>query len=69
MAKMAKITREMTMGEVIGKYPKTAAVFMKHGFHCVGCPVSEVESVEEGAQLHRINLQKLLTDLNKAAEQ
>lgn len=66
---MAKITKEMTMGEVIGKYPETVAVFMKHGFHCVGCPASEVESVEEGAQLHRINLQKLLTDLNKSAEQ
>lgn len=59
----------MTIGEVICKYPRSAVVFIEHGFHCVGCPASQSESIEEGAQLHQINLQDLLDELNKAAEQ
>lgn len=59
----------MTISEVIRKYPRSAMVFIEYGFHCVGCPASQSETVEEGAQLHRINLQTLLEALNKAAKQ
>ncbi|MFA5767589.1 MAG: DUF1858 domain-containing protein [Candidatus Paceibacterota bacterium] len=69
MEKEAKITKDMTIDEVIQKYPKSAVVFMEHGFHCIGCPASQAETVEQGAELHQVDLNKLLDDLNKAAEQ
>ena len=64
----AKITKEMTISEVIKKYPKTAFVFMDYGLHCVGCPMAPSESIEEAVKLHQIDLKKLLGDLNKAAK-
>ena len=66
MTKEAKITKEMAVSEVIQKYPKTVFVFIDHGLHCVGCPAAQDETIAEAAQVHRIDLEKLLRDLNKA---
>ncbi len=59
------ITKEMTIEEVVGQYPETMMVFMRHGLHCVGCHVSAFESIEEGAAAHGINVDALVSDLNK----
>ena len=58
----------MTIGEVVSKYPETIEVFMKHGMHCVGCAVAQMENIEQGACAHGIDAKKLVADLNKAAE-
>jgi hybrid cluster-associated redox disulfide protein len=68
MKKKTKITKEMTISEVIKKYPKSVFVFIDYGLHCVGCPMASGESsetIEEAAKLHRIDLKKFLRDLNK----
>jgi hybrid cluster-associated redox disulfide protein len=65
MEKRSKITKGMTIGEVIKKHPKSVFVFIDYGLHCVGCPMAEPETIEEAAKLHRINLEKFLKDLNK----
>jgi len=67
MGKTLKITKEMTIGEVIQKYPKTTFVFIDYGLHCIGCPMAEPETIEEAAKLHRVELKKFLKDLNKIA--
>ncbi len=59
------ITKDMSIEEVVSKYPETVMVFMRHGLYCVGCHVSAFESIEEGAMLHGINLDALLEDLNR----
>lgn len=64
----ALVTKEMTIGEVIQKYPKAAFVFLDYGLHCVGCPMANPETIGEAAKLHRINLKKFLEDLNKVAK-
>ncbi len=61
------ITKEDTIEEVVGKYPETMMVFMKHGLHCVGCHVSAFESIEEGAMAHGISVDALVSDLNRIA--
>ena len=63
-----KIIKEMTIGEVIQKYPKATFVFLEYGLHCVGCPMASPETIEEAAKLHGINLKKFLEDLNKIAK-
>ena len=60
-----KITKEMTIEEVISKYPKTSSIFLKYGFHCLGCPGAKFENIEQGAQIHGINLDELINELNK----
>jgi len=59
------ISKEMTIGETIQKYPKTAFVFLGYGLHCVGCPMANPETIKEAAELHGVNLKKFLEDLNK----
>ena len=63
-----KITKHMTMGEVIGKYPEAAEVMLKHGLHCVGCHFAAMETIEQGAVGHGVDVDKLLKDMNKAIE-
>lgn len=63
-----KITKDMTLGEVLEKYPETAGVMFKHGLHCIGCHISAYETIEQGAQAHGIDVDKFLDDLNKVAE-
>ncbi len=67
MEKKSAITKEMTIGEVIKRYPKTAFVFIDYGLHCVGCPMAKPETIEEAVGFHRIDLKKFLEDLNKTA--
>ena len=61
------ITKEMTIGDIVRKYPSAAAVMMEYGLHCIGCHVAEWESLEQGCKSHGINkeeLDKMLEDLN-----
>lgn len=61
---MTKITKEMTMSQILMKYPETIDIFLKHGLTCVGCPMASQESLEVGANAHGIDADALLKDLN-----
>ena len=43
---MAKVTKDMLIGEIIGLDPQMPVVLMEGGMHCVGCPSSQAESLE-----------------------
>lgn len=60
----AKITKEMTIGEILQLNAGLAPVLMAGGMHCVGCPSSQMESLEEAAMVHGIELDVLLARLN-----
>jgi len=61
-----KITKDMTITEVIRQYPQTIEVFMNHGMGCLGCAAARFENIAQGAQAHGIDIDKLMADLNKA---
>ena len=52
---MAQITKDMTFGELLSKYystcPKLVDDLMEAGMGCIGCPHSQMESIEEGASV------------------
>jgi hybrid cluster-associated redox disulfide protein len=58
------ITKEMSIGEVVTKYPQTVKVFLQHGLMCVGCAAARFENLEQGAVAHGINVEALVKDLN-----
>ena len=60
-----KITKDMTIGEVVRQYPESIDVLMNFGMGCVGCPSAQAETLEEAAQVHGLDLEKLLEALNK----
>lgn len=63
---MNKITKDMPIGKIVSKYPETIEVFMKHGLHCIGCHMANLETLEIGAKAHRIDLKKIIKELNEA---
>lgn len=66
---MEKINKQMKIDEVLNKYPETEEIFVKHGFHCIGCMAASFESIEQGAIAHGIDVKKLIEDLNKTIKE
>jgi hybrid cluster-associated redox disulfide protein len=62
---MNKITLDMTIAEVLVINPEIAPVFFEYGMHCLSCPVASAETIAEAAEVHGIDLNQLLQDLNK----
>ena len=63
-----KIHSEMSIGEVVSKYPKAAEVMMKHGMHCIGCHVALWETVDQGCKAHGMDaktIKKMLDEMNE----
>ena len=58
------ITKDMTIGQILDLDPSTAAFFMQMGMHCLGCPASRGESVEDACAVHGVSVDELLDKLN-----
>lgn len=59
------ITKDMTIGEIIRAKQEAAEILITFGMGCVGCPSSQMETLEEAAAVHGMNLDNLLAALNK----
>jgi len=68
---MAKITKDMMIGDVVKEHPDCAMVMMNSGLHCIGCHVAGSETIEQGAKAHGMaddDIDKMVEDMNKASE-
>ena len=61
---MAEITREMTIGEILRTKPEVAPILMEAGMHCLGCPASQAETLEEACSVHGLDVEDILEKLN-----
>lgn len=61
---MAGITKDMTIGEILKSNPEVAPILMEAGMHCLGCPASQGESLEEAAMVHGIDINVLMEKVN-----
>lgn len=52
-----EITKEMTIGQILKIKPEVAPILMGMGMHCLGCPASQGESLEEAAMVHGMNIE------------
>ena len=59
------ITKEMIIGDVLDMYPETAPYFMAIGMHCLGCPHSRGERIEDACMVHGANVAELIDTLNE----
>ena len=64
---MVTITKETIIGDILDIAPQTAPLFMAIGMHCLGCPSSRGETVEEACAVHGVDVDKLLAVVNEAA--
>ncbi len=64
------VTKDITIGEVVQRYPGAAPVMLDYGLHCIGCHINPFESVEQGAMGHGMDkktFERMMADVNKAA--
>ena len=59
-----EITKDMTIGEIIVSKPEVAPILMEAGMHCLGCPASQGESLEEAAMVHGMDIDELMSKIS-----
>ena len=62
------ITKDMLIGDLVRQYPEAIRILMQFGMGCVGCPSSQMESLEEAAYVHGFDADELMKALNKIVE-
>ena len=60
-----EITKNSIIGDVLDKYPETAEAFFSICMHCLGCPASRGETIEEACMVHGANADELIDVLNR----
>ena len=60
-----KVTKESIIGDVLDYDAGTAQFFMEIGMHCLGCPSSQMESLEDACAVHGLDIESLLAKLNQ----
>jgi hybrid cluster-associated redox disulfide protein len=63
--KTMEITRQTTMGEMLEYDMGIAYVLIQCGMHCVGCPSSIGESLEDACAVHGLNVEAVLKKINE----
>ena len=58
------ITKDTIIGDILTIAPQTAPLFMGIGMHCLGCPASRAETVEQACQVHGFDVDVLLEKVN-----
>ena len=63
------INRKNLIGEIVNQYPETAEVLLGIGMHCLGCPASQAESLEDACAVHGVDPESVIKAINdKIAE-
>ena len=64
---MIEITKDTIIVEILDIAPQTAPIFFSIGMHCLGCPSSRGETVEQACMVHGVDVDKLLELVNEEA--
>lgn len=59
-----KIEKTMKIGELLEVAPEKAEILLNAGMHCLGCPASQGETIEEACMVHGIDVDALVEELN-----
>jgi hybrid cluster-associated redox disulfide protein len=65
---MAKVNKSTMIGELLDIDANVAPILMGIGMHCLGCPSSQMESIEEAAAVHGIDPDMLVDEINNFLE-
>jgi len=62
------ITKDTIIGDILDTAPQTAPLFLDIGMHCLGCPSSRGETIEQACYVHGVEVDELVTALNNAIQ-
>ena len=60
-----QVTKDTIIGDVLDFNPETAQFFFEIGMHCLGCPHSRGESIEDACKVHGTNADELVAKINE----
>lgn len=60
-----KVTKDMSIIDIVQKYPQSIEVFARNGLGCIGCAAARFENLEAGAKVHGIDPDKLINEINE----
>lgn len=60
-----EINKDITIGDLLEKYPDKAEILMNAGMHCIGCLAASGETLEQACEVHEIDVNDLLKELTK----
>lgn len=63
------ITKDTIIGDILAVAPQAAPIFMSIGMHCLGCPASAGETVEQACMVHNVDVDDLLQAVNQLIQQ
>ena len=63
-----KVTKESIIGDVLDMDEGTAEFFFAIGMHCLGCPASRGESIEDACAVHGTDADELVKKINEYLE-
>lgn len=66
---MGVVTRDTNIADVVNICPKAPEIFGRFGMGCLGCLAAQAETVGEGAEMHGVDVQALLDELNSVCEE
>ncbi len=58
------VTPKTLIGDLVLFHPETAELLFSIGLHCLGCPSSGVETIKDAADVHGLDTEKLVSQLN-----
>jgi len=61
-----KVTKDMTVAEIIKLKPQAASILMSYGMHCLGCVIAQGETLEQAAEVHGISVDDLIKGINES---
>ena len=59
------VEKTMKIGDFCEKYPQKIDILLEAGMHCLGCPASQEETIEEACEVHGIDVEDLMKALNE----
>ena len=62
---MIEITKDTIIGDILDVAPQTAPIFLSIGMHCLGCPSSRGETVEEACMVHGLNADEVMANIQE----
>lgn len=62
---LKEVTKDMLIGEILQADATIAPILMASGMHCIGCPASQGESLEEAAMVHGMDADDLVAKINE----
>ena len=60
-----EVTKVMQIGEILRLNPNVKDVLMGFGLHCFGCPMSQMETLEEAAAVHGVDVDLMVEKINE----